>query len=706
MPIRPTFRALGALLVLVLSAARPGAAQSKPPLAAADVADIITLEKIEDRRAYDEPTLQRIAASKHPELRRRAALAIARLYDPRGRALLKAMRAESDTAVLATVVWATGQLVDTSAVEWLDGLLQNSATPAGVVTEAAGAFGKIRTSDTRERLVNYLQSAPATAATASTVAEALLAIGRHRDRGDLTSIVRWATNPDVEIRWRAAWALFRPRDPAAVPYLYALADDPSADVRFWALRGLTSPRADSSSVGRGAAQAKLFESLGDADRRIQTEATRALGTHTDLASFIQLTVLLGDKELWVAVSAAEALGARGDGARGAISQLTALTEPGHPAALRATAITALTNIWLAAAIKPALAMANDTSFTVRLAATNALAKLGVSARPALVKLRTDANTEIRTIANTAWLTLADTVDDFAVRRAARKAAFASPDIALRVAAARSMREWADSTDMPTLLAAFAVAVKDLSPNALEATIETIGAIDTRGGGAASTFFKRYPTSPGDQAWMIVGRSFGDRVIREWGTGRPVRTTRTDADYKRIVETLVIPAYNGVASPRLKWETSRGAIETELNPLDAPLATDYVLSLATANKLTGIRFERVVPNFVDQLKEALPSQELQRDEISRGRLVRGNLSWGSSIGARGPGSSYDTGPAVYTFAITPQPHNEGDFTALGRVVGGMNIVDTMQLGDVVRRVSRVTPGNRNELPSRRKQVEKK
>jgi HEAT repeat protein/cyclophilin family peptidyl-prolyl cis-trans isomerase len=685
---RPLVRALGASFAIALLATRPAAAQSKPALAAADIADIITLEKIEDRRAYDEAALQRIAASKHPELRRRAALAIARLYDPRGRALLTAMRAESDTAVLATIVWATGQLVDTSAVGWLDGLLQNGETPAGVATEAAGAFGKIRTSETRDRLVNYLKNAAPSAATAPTVAEALLSIGRHRDRGDLTSIVRWATNPDVEIRWRAAWALFRPRDPAAVPYLYALADDPSADVRFWAIRGLTGPLADSSTIGAAAAQAKLIESLGDVDRRIQTEATRALGRHADLSSLIQLTLLLDEKDVWVAVSAAEALGGRGDGARGAIAQLTAVTTTGHPVALRATAIAALTDISLAAAIKPALAMVNDTSLTVRLAATNALAKLGVSARGALVTLRTDANIDVRTIANTAWLTLADTIEDPVVRRAARKAAFASPDIALRVAAARSMREWADSTDIPTLLAAFAVAAKDISPNAVEATIATIGEIDKRAGGATSAFFKRFPASPSDQAWMIAGREFGERVVREWGIGRPVRGARTDADYKRIVETLVVPAYNGAVNPRLKWETSRGAIETELNPLDAPLATDYLLNLTTLNKIAGVRFDRVVPNFVDQMKEALPSQELQRDEISRGRLVRGNLSWGSEIGARGPGSSYDTGPAVYTFGITPQPHNEGDFTALGRVSAGMDVVDQMELGDVVRRVTRV------------------
>src|SRR5205823_3094843 len=134
------------------------AAQSRPPLSSADIADIVALEKIEDRRDFDATALARIAAAKHPELRRRAALAIARLYDPRGRELLRAMRAESDTAVLATVVWATGQLVDSGAVQWLDSLLQRADTPVGVATEAAGAFGKIRTAETRRGLSRYLSA--------------------------------------------------------------------------------------------------------------------------------------------------------------------------------------------------------------------------------------------------------------------------------------------------------------------------------------------------------------------------------------------------------------------------------------------------------------------------------------------------------------------------------------------------------------------
>ena len=59
-------------------------------------------------------------------------------------------------------------------------------------------------------------------AAAPVVGEALLAIGRFTTRDDLAPILRWTTAADVEVRWRAAWALFRPRDPAAVSRLFEL----------------------------------------------------------------------------------------------------------------------------------------------------------------------------------------------------------------------------------------------------------------------------------------------------------------------------------------------------------------------------------------------------------------------------------------------------------------------------------------------------
>jgi cyclophilin family peptidyl-prolyl cis-trans isomerase len=291
--------------------------------------------------------------------------------------------------------------------------------------------------------------------------------------------------------------------------------------------------------------------------------------------------------------------------------------------------------------------------------------------------------------------IADSTLDHSARRAARSVALTSPDDVMRRAAASSMSSWADSTDIPALLDAVALGMRDTSPNAVEAAIEVLAGIESRGHHAADAFFTRFPAAPSEIIYGLTGRAFGPRTLAAWGSGRPIQSTRTDADYRRIVETLVVPAYRGAALPRLRWETTRGTVETELNALDAPLATDYLLDLVARGAMRNVQFTRVIPNFVAQQQVVLLDEPLQRDEISRGRLVRGNLSWGTNIGnarrfgtARGPGAAYDMGPANYTFGVAPQPHNEGDFTALGLIVRGMDIVDHIELGDVVKSVRRV------------------
>ncbi|HJR60894.1 MAG TPA: hypothetical protein VJ813_15900 [Vicinamibacterales bacterium] len=43
---------------------------------------------------------------------------------------------------------------------------------------------------------------------------------------------------------------------------------------------------------------------------------------------------------------------------------------------------------------------------------------------------------------------------------------------------------------------------------------------------------------------------------------------------------------------------------------------------------------------------------------------------------------DWGRPGYTLGVTPHPDNEGIFTALGRIVGGMDVVERLEPGDVI------------------------
>ncbi|HQX80113.1 MAG TPA: HEAT repeat domain-containing protein [Vicinamibacterales bacterium] len=559
------------------------AANQRPPLAEVDIVDIALLVKLEDTRQFDEVALARLLQSKHPEVKRRAVVAVGRIADPRGGVLLQPLRRDENPEIVATVAFATGQLKDPAGVAWLaQMLLANPNT--GVAFEAARGLGKIRTPEAWKALAQYLTNATRGAATEGVVGEALLSMGRYTTREDLAPIVKWTTpTTSPEVRWRAAWALFRPRNPAAVPHLLKLSEDASPDVRFWAMRGLALPPAPTSTpppgtappvepaavvVDRAATAARLRAGTKDTDRRVRTEALRALDGYDDEESFGVVLAALEDPDTWLSVSAAELLG-RHKGRVGQVApRLAAATASSKPAALRLTAFTPLTQLAPPLALDAAATLLRDPSLAIRTSATQALRRMGPIGQQFLDQLATD----------------------------------------------------------PTM--------KDL-------LIPAAPAGGGRQGGAAAP-------------------------------AQPV-PARTDADYRAIVERWIVPAYNGAPAPRAVWNTPKGEIELELYPGESPLGMEEFVRLTESGAIVGTVFSRVVPNFVAQQATIRGANRL-RDEVSRLGLTRGNLAWASS--------GLDTGRAGYTLGSTPQPHNEGDFTALGRVVRGMDVVDHLDMGDAV------------------------
>ena len=563
-----TVTALGvSILAMIATSLLP--AQTKAPLSPSDIDDIARLLMLEDRRQFDEADLSRLIKSAHPEVRRRAAVSVGRIGDPRGTPLLASARADRDIDVAASVVFATGQLKDPSTVSWLSGLLSSRSTPTPVAREAAIALGKIQIPAARAALAAYLASAPQTTRSAPVAGEALLSIGRFPAGGDIAPIVRWTTSRDADLRWRAAWALFRPRDPAARPHLLRLSTDPAAEVRSWAVRGLAPPPS-----GRGAgpapsteparqgvsgddlarSSARLREAVRDPDRRVRTEALRALAQYTDDASFAVVLSAIDSTDSWLSVSAIESIGGFAPRAATVVPRLLPASAPGRPLASRISALGPLTLMAPESAVELAAALVREPGLVPRAAGRQALGRLGAPG-----KARLDA-------------------------------------------------------------------------------LATEGAL---------------PASPNRDA-------------------RPEPApARPDADYRRIVERWIVPEYDGRPRPRAVWETPRGTIELELYAGDAPLGAEHFVRVVESGEIVGTEFGRVVPNFVAQ-QRAIRDDVTLRDEVSRRGLLRATLSWASA--------GLDTGRPGYTLAITPQPHNEGNFTSLGRVVAGMDAVERLELGD--------------------------
>lgn len=329
-------------LSLCITAAATIAAQTRArrPLEASDIDAMAMLLKLEDARTYDESALGRILAVAHAEVRRRAVQSVGRIADKRGAGLLDLARKDKDVEVVATAAWSAGQLRDPGAAPWLLEMLTTSGTPLPVQREAAIALGKIQAPESRAALARYLSETPLAGTPVAVAGEALLSLGRFPTEGDLTPILRWSSSTDVELRWRAAWALFRSRNPAVLPALLRLAEDRSADVRFWAVRGL----APYSNVDPAASAARLRAAVRDEDRRVRTEALRALSQHDDDESFALVLSMLTSPDAWLSVSAAEGLARHTARADAIVPRLVASAAPDRPLALRLTARQSLTRL--------------------------------------------------------------------------------------------------------------------------------------------------------------------------------------------------------------------------------------------------------------------------------------------------------------------------------------------------------------------------
>src|SRR5688572_14170292 len=74
-------------------------ASARPALAEADILDLAQILKLEDTRQFDQAVLSRLLASNHPEVKRRAVIAVGRIVNPAGSALLAPLRQDADPEI-------------------------------------------------------------------------------------------------------------------------------------------------------------------------------------------------------------------------------------------------------------------------------------------------------------------------------------------------------------------------------------------------------------------------------------------------------------------------------------------------------------------------------------------------------------------------------------------------------------------------------
>jgi cyclophilin family peptidyl-prolyl cis-trans isomerase/HEAT repeat protein len=132
------------------------------------------------------------------------------------------------------------------------------------------------------------------------------------------------------------------------------------------------------------------------------------------------------------------------------------------------------------------------------------------------------------------------------------------------------------------------------------------------------------------------------------------------------------------------ETAKGKITLELYPEWAPGSVANFLELAATGFFNGKNFHRVVSNFVVQGGCPRGDGYGALDYTIRSEI---GLAWYDAAGYLGMASAGpDTEGTQFFITHSPTPHLDGNYTIFGKVKSGMDVVDALQMGDVMEKVT--------------------
>jgi HEAT repeat protein len=631
------------------------------------------------------PDLRRLLTDPDPRVRYRAALAIGRVGLPDGLAPLTTALADTSAEVRQVSAFALGLIGDRTAVPVLtkaladpDWLVRGRAVEAlGMIGDASaaadvGALAKEAASAGRIASIAPDTDADATAGNVSPVEPpadafrlALYALVRLKAYEPLAAAVTGADGQPVGRWWPIAYALQRIEDPRAGAALLELVRGPGRYTIAFAARGLGAIKhAGADSVLVPLIDPKQIDSV------IGPCAIRALGQIGGQPAADALIALVRERQVDpnLRLEAVTALGAlRSSSARDVVLDQMADDWP----SMRAAAIRAIAQIDPGELLLILSGLDPDPHWSVRAAIATGLAE--VPPEQAVERLQPMLADSDRRVAPAVLTSLARLKPPSL--EATLLEHLKDPDVVVRMTAARLLGELKSPAHAAALADAYRGGSADPTYLARAAALTALTAASPE---AAAPVLKQ---ALADREWAVRLRALEllrqiDATAASPDAIRPAPIPAPPVPYDST--ELIAPPF----SPRLYVETGKGTIEIELAVNDAPITAQQLIALARKDFYTGVTFHRVVPSFVAQGGDQRGDGEggpgfTIRDELTARPYRRGTvgiaLDW------------EDTGGSQFFVTHSPQPHLDGRFTVVGRVVAGMDVVDRLQQWDVIQRV---------------------
>ncbi|MCR4294956.1 MAG: peptidylprolyl isomerase [Elusimicrobia bacterium] len=456
-----------------------------------------------------------------------------------------------------------------------------------------------------------------------------------------------ATDIDAGVRGEVALALFRMRFLKRVPEyststvnkLLTLANDSDHEVRWRAIYAFTR-------FPDARAEKTLMQASKDPHKVTRLFAVRSL---SKLGRKVDVSVL-SDPDIYVR---AEAVGSYGAAkAAGELPPSVYVDPSHHVRAAAADAVSATGDAGLASRLEK---MADSDSPMPRGRALLALAALrGAPEASRLERSRKDLHWWIRSRAYEASSFLPDAP-------AILSSGVADPDPRV---AAQALETLAAST-APAAALAIERVLRDP-----KAQLELIGtAVDAAAGRKSPAF-----ASPLRAAW---GRADLTAELRD-SVGKALKASGvTVEDGPGLDPPKTFPPLT--SSPTLVLETGKGTVEILLDAAAAPNTAAAIADAARRGVYDGTIWHRVVTAFVAQGGDPRGSGWGDdgfrlADEANPLPFLRGTLGM--------PKAGPNTGGCQLFISLVPTPHLDGRYTAFGRVLSGMDVLDALEPGDKI------------------------
>jgi peptidyl-prolyl cis-trans isomerase B (cyclophilin B) len=165
---------------------------------------------------------------------------------------------------------------------------------------------------------------------------------------------------------------------------------------------------------------------------------------------------------------------------------------------------------------------------------------------------------------------------------------------------------------------------------------------------------------------------------------PAKTATRNQMFSELPPTVIDPKKSYSAT----IVTDKGEIELDLFLKDAPLTVNNFVYLSQSGFYSGLTFHRVVPNFVIQGGDPLGSGTGGPGYTVPAEIGKPHPKGALATARQGDAVNPRRASSGSQFYITLErtPHLNGGYTVFGQVTSGMDVVDSIRVGDVIQEIA--------------------